>query len=74
MIARFRPSYYKLTQDRRRVTYRAHLDLRPEADLIREKAFISCVLIVQKTRRNVKARERDPMSAGLVYSSMVAVV
>lgn len=42
-IARFYPSDFVVTHDRRRITYRAHLDLRAEADLIREKVFISCV-------------------------------
>lgn len=56
------------------ITYRAHLDLRTEADLIRERVFISCVLVVQKTRRIAKAKERDFLSAsqGLMFSSMAA--
>ncbi|KAG0701568.1 hypothetical protein DFH29DRAFT_875791 [Suillus ampliporus] len=72
VIARFYPSDLALTHDRRRITYCAHLDLRPEADLIREKVFISCVLIVQKMRKNAKAKERDLASAsqGLMFSSM----
>ncbi|KAG0705754.1 hypothetical protein DFH29DRAFT_1030000 [Suillus ampliporus] len=80
-IARFHPSEYSVTHDRGGITYRAHLDLRPEADLIREKVFISCMLVVQKTRKNarknakenvkenVKEKERDLESAsqGLMY-------
>ncbi|KAG1731219.1 uncharacterized protein EDB91DRAFT_1058904 [Suillus paluster] len=71
-IARFYPSNFALTHDRKRMTYRAHLDLRPEVDLIREKVFISCVLIVQKMRKNAKAKERDFVSAsqGLMFSSI----
>ncbi|OAX32654.1 hypothetical protein K503DRAFT_776448 [Rhizopogon vinicolor AM-OR11-026] len=74
VIARFYPSYFEVTQDRRRITYRAHLDLRPEADFIRDRVFISCVLIVQKTRKNAGAKERDLVSAsqGLMFSSMAA--
>lgn len=60
-IARFYPSDCAVTRDRRRITYRAHLDLRAEADLIREKVFISCVLIVQK-RKKVKVKEQDLVS------------
>ncbi|KAG1731212.1 uncharacterized protein EDB91DRAFT_1028421, partial [Suillus paluster] len=55
-IARFYPSYFAVTYDRRRITHCAHLDLEPEADLIREKVFISCVLVVQKTGKNAKAK------------------
>ncbi|KAG1865419.1 hypothetical protein F4604DRAFT_1625432 [Suillus subluteus] len=66
-IARFYPSGFVVTHDRRRITHHAHLDLQAEADLIREKVFISCVLIVQKTRKKVKrkrkARERNLMSS-----------
>ncbi|KAG2108029.1 uncharacterized protein F5147DRAFT_696357 [Suillus discolor] len=58
-IARFYPSDFVVTRDRRRIKYRAHLDLRAEADLIREKVFISCVLIVQKTKRRAKAKEQE---------------
>ncbi|KAG1749501.1 hypothetical protein EDB19DRAFT_1680511 [Suillus lakei] len=69
-IARFYSSDFVVTHDRRIITYRAHLDLRPEADLIRERVFISCVLIVQKARRNAKAKERDSASQALMISSM----
>ncbi|KAG1819846.1 uncharacterized protein BJ212DRAFT_1479068 [Suillus subaureus] len=61
IIARFYPSYFVETHDRRRIMCHAHLDLQAEADLIREKVFISCVLIVQKTMK-MKARERDSIA------------
>ncbi|KAG2131245.1 uncharacterized protein EDB93DRAFT_1094487 [Suillus bovinus] len=62
-IARFYPSNFVLTHDRRRIMCRAHLDLRAEADLIREKVFISCVLIVQKTRKDAQAKKWDLVPA-----------
>ncbi|KAG1837878.1 hypothetical protein C8R48DRAFT_680199 [Suillus tomentosus] len=77
-IARFYPSDFAVTRDRRRITYRAHLDLRAEADLIREKVFISCVLIVQK-RKIAKVKEQDLVSVtsnelGLIFFYAIAPV
>ncbi|KAG1865421.1 hypothetical protein F4604DRAFT_1781675 [Suillus subluteus] len=72
-IARFYPSDFVVTHDRGRITYRAHLDLRAEADLIREEVFISCVLIMQKTRKKAMAKERNLVSSqGLLFASMTA--
>jgi hypothetical protein len=72
-IARFHPSNFVMTHNRRRITCHAHLDLQAEADLIREKVFISCVLLVQKTRKKGRARERGSMSSQeFMFTSMAA--
>ncbi|KAG0701573.1 hypothetical protein DFH29DRAFT_925951 [Suillus ampliporus] len=65
-IARFHPSDYSVTQNKGKIMRCAHLDLRPEADLIREKVFISCMLIVQKTAR-AREQELAAASPGQMY-------
>lgn len=60
-IARFYPSNYIATHNHRRMTCHAHLILGAEADLIREKVFISCVIIVQRMRKRALAREREDL-------------